>query len=372
MSGLFVVLLRSPWFEGGIILQKLLALSLSVIMLFGVFMLPAEAFGAKANNGVDINDLWIRDPFILLSEGTYYLYGTVALGKNGYGCYTSTDLKTWYGPYCVFDADAEEGFDGAGDYWAAECHEYNGSFYLFASYRSKETGYRGTSVFKAASPLGPFKEISDGHITPHGTDSIDGTLYIEDGVPYMVYVQEHTSDPNHIGGMAYARLSEDLSHFVSEPVTIFKANSPFWADSDNSVTDGPFLYRTKSGELIMLWSTFDSGYIVATAFSSNGKIDGKWRHNSRALYRRNDDNKNDGGHAMLFTDKDGRLLLSMHSPNSGDTRIKLLEAEDNGSFISVENSSGIDVFSKYVDNTFYYMLDAFKSFIRDVIGSIVK
>lgn len=351
-------------------MKKITAVVLSLIMLFGVFCLPASAANENLGGGIDIDDLWIRDPFILLSDGVYYLYGTTALGKGGYGCYTSDDLKTWYGPFCVFDAEKEKGFDGEGDYWAAECHEYKGSFYLFATYRSKTTGYRGTSVFKSESPLGPFKEISDGHITPHGTDSIDGTLYVEDGVPYMVYVQEHTSAEDGVGGMAYARLSDDLTHFVSEPVTIFKANSPVWADRDNSVTDGPFLYKTSDGSLVMLWSTFDSGYIVTTAFSSNGKIDGKWRQNSRALYRRDSENEYDGGHAMIFTDKSGRLVMAMHSPNSGDTRIKLVEIEDKGSFIALKASKSIDLFAKHFDIAFYAALEALKELICSVFFAV--
>lgn len=345
-------------------MKKITAFFLVLVLLIDAFGLSGNAQENafdESNSTIDISDLYIRDPFILLNEGVYYLYGTVNLGKDGYGCYTSTDLKTWCGPYCIFDAASEENFDGAGDYWAAECHKYNDSFYLFASYRSEKTGFRGTSVFKADNPLGPFKEISDGHITPHGTDSIDGTLYVENGVPYMIYVQEHTSDPEHIGGMAYAQLSDDLSRFVSEPITIFKANAPYWTNDDNGVTDGPFLYKTSNGKLIMLWSTFDSGYVETTAFSSNGRIDGKWHQNSRTIYRKDDSNEFDGGHGMIFTDKNGNLMLAMHSPNSGDTRIKLLEVEDRGNFIVLKNSSFADIASKYVDDLFYGFIDLFEN-----------
>lgn len=340
-------------------MKKVIFLVLAFVLIFGTL-----AVSGYAEAGTDISDLCIRDPFVLLEDGTYYVYGTMGIGKAGYGCYTSTDLKTWYGPYCIFDADAQADFDGAGDYWAAECHKYNGSFYLLASYRSAETGYRGTSVFKSENPLGPFVEISDGHITPHGTDSIDGTLYIEDGVPYMVYVQEHTSAPDHIGGIAYARLSEDLSHFVSEPVTMFRANAPIWTDNDNSVTDGPFMYKTSSGKLIMLWSTFENGYVETTAFSSNGKLNGRWHQSSRPIYCRDENHKNDGGHGMIFTDKDGRMLIAMHSPNSGDTRVVFYEIEDRGDFVVLKGSSAKDIRIRNIDNAFFTVCDAFLAFFE--------
>lgn len=143
-----------------------------------------SALGIDTSHGVDVGDIVIRDPFVLVSGGIYYMYGTGASTAAGYGCYVSLDLETWYGPVNVFEA--KEGFDGVNCFWAPECHYYNGKYYLLASYGSASTGHRGTSVFRSSSPLGPFEEISDGHITPHGWDSIDGTLYVEDGVPYMV------------------------------------------------------------------------------------------------------------------------------------------------------------------------------------------
>lgn len=245
-----------------------------------------ESYGIDLSVKIDVDDIWIRDPFILLYENVYFLYGT-GFNVNGYICYASYDLQTWYGPKLVFDAtEATEqyGFEGVGDYWATECHIYKGDFYLFASYRSGKTGYHGTSVFKSESPLGPFVEISDGPVTPQTRDCIDGTLYVENGVPYMVYSEELTSDPDLIGGMAYAQLSNDLTHFVSEPATIFRANDPSWVTRRNQVTDGPFLYKTSNGELCMLWSTFDKGYyLVTTAYSSDGTINGEWHHSSIPL-----------------------------------------------------------------------------------------
>lgn len=197
-----------------------------------------SALGIDTSHGVDVGDIVIRDPFVLVSGGIYYMYGTGASTAAGYGCYVSLDLETWYGPVNVFEA--KEGFDGVNCFWAPECHYYNGKYYLLASYGSASTGHRGTSVFRSSSPLGPFEEISDGHITPHGWDSIDGTLYVEDGVPYMVFVHEWTSMPDGVGDISFAQLSPDLTHFVTEPETLFRADDCVWA---SDITDGRFSIR---------------------------------------------------------------------------------------------------------------------------------
>lgn len=272
------------------------------------------SFSASAL-AADVTDtgVQVRDPYVLEHEGTYYLYGT-GLAWGGYGCVYSTDLRNWSAPVKVYEPQGA--CDGEGDWWAPECHEYQGNFYLFASYRSAATGKRGVGIFRASDPLGPFEIITDGHITPKDHDAIDGTLYVdENGQPWMVYVGEWTSNEDGVGDMMAARLSADLTEFVSEPVLLFRGTDAKWAKG--KFTDGPFLYKTKNGRLLMLWSANDKGgYCVGIAYSSNGKIDGKWRQQPRELYKATKKTA-DGGHGMLFTSPDGTLTLSIHSPNYG-------------------------------------------------------
>ena len=286
---------------------------------------------AVSANAMIKTDKQVRDPCVILSNDTYYMYGT-GLSWPGYGCCKSTDLINWSGNVPVFTPSAD--FDGTTDFWAPECHCYNGSYYLFATYRSAVSGKRGVAVFRCDTPDGQFEMISDGHVTPSEHDSIDGTLYIdENGDQWMVYVSEWTSNDDEIGEMAAARLSDDLSHFVSSPVTLFRADDPLW--TDDHVTDGPWLYRTSGGRLIMLWSNFDDGgYCIGVAYSSNGKIDGVWHHQPVTLYSKTGGRAADAGHSMLFTDKEGRLMLSAHSPNGATendpTTAVFFEVEDTG------------------------------------------
>ena len=188
---------------------------------------------------------------------------------------------------------------------------------------------------RSDSPEGPFCEITGGHVTPAEWDSIDGTLYVDpEGQPWMVFVREWVSAPGGVGSFAAAKLSEDLTHFISEPFELFKANEPSWAA--HTVTDGCWMHTTAEGELLMLWSNFDAhGYVVALAKSSNGRLDGEWIHEKELLYSKAMTGEYDGGHAMIFTALDGRMYLSFHSPNAavGDRR-------ETPVFLAIEEKDG--------------------------------
>jgi hypothetical protein len=79
------------------------------------------------------------------------------------------------------------------------------------------------------------------------------------------------------------------------------------------VTDGPFLYQTKSGRVLMIWSSFGEArrFMVGIARSTSGKIAGPWKQMDAPLLA------NDGGHGMIFKAFDGRSVMSVHQPNQG-------------------------------------------------------
>ena len=293
-------------------MRRFCALVLATVL---VCTLLPTAFAAEDTMKYTLTsaDFQIRDPFVLVHDGLYYMYGTCATAQKGYGCFTSPDLVHWAGPFNVFTA--ADDFDGVKDFWAPECHVYGGQFYLFATYYSRTTGHRGVSIFRADDPLGPFEEITDGHATPPDRDCIDGTLYVDDdGQPYMVYVEEWTSTDDNVGRMAVASLSDDLTRFTSTPQELFRADDPKW--KPRHVTDGPFLYKSRTGKLLMLWSNMSAeGYCVALA--SSKAVTGKWRQHFARLYTKDERHIYDGGHGMLFTDLDGQLTLCIHAPNDG-------------------------------------------------------
>lgn len=97
-------------------------------------------------------------------------------------------------------------------------------------------------------------------------------------------------------------------------IPLFRASEAPWVhpvQENCYVTDGPFLFRTDSNELLMLWSSHGAeGYAMGIARSQSGEIFGPWVQEPVPLY------KKDGGHGMLFRTFDSRSMITIHSPNS--------------------------------------------------------
>lgn len=270
-----------------------------------------------------MKDIQIRDPFIVPrpEEGKYYMYGST--DKNiwktgtGFDCYTSHNLVDWEGPFPVFRPT--ENYFSEKNFWAPEVYEYKDSFYMFATFRRKDNDLLGTAVLKSNSLLGPFHLLSDGPVTPKDWSSLDGSLYVdEQGTPWMVFCHEWQQVGD--GEVCAVQLSEDLSRAVAEPILLFKASEAPWAtpfyserypDTTNYVTDGPYLFKKRSGELSMLWASFiNNTYALGLAQSTTGTLQGPWVQQEEALYI------NDGGHGMIFETFEGKRLLALHTPNN--------------------------------------------------------
>ena len=273
----------------------------------------------------------LRDPCILYEGGVYYAYGT------GWVCYRNAS-GSLAGEWESLGVVVEVPPHAVRDHWAPEVHRCRGKYYMFTTYYSDAANHRGCAIFVSETPEGPFVLHSDGHVTPADWDSIDGTFYVDpEGQPWMIFVHEWTSTDDGIGRMAAAKLSDDLTRLVTEPVELFRADDAPWANS--RVTDGCWMYRTADGQLLMLWSNFNSdGYCVGIARSPSGRVEGPWLHDRDPLCSKAQLGTYDGGHGMLFTDADGQLRLSIHSPNGavGDRREKpifLPVREENGTIV---------------------------------------
>lgn len=280
-----------------------------------------------------LSQIHLRDPFIYAEGNKNYLYGSrgrEAWGQcTGLDVYVSSDLEEWEGPCEVFHRP--EGFWADRHFWAPEVYRYNESYYMFVSFKS-ETRCRGTQILRADSPMGPFEEHSDGPVTPHDWDCLDGTLYIDrEGYAYMVFCHEWVQTAD--GEMCVIRLSEDLKKSEGDPIVLFKGSEPAWTlkDEINYITDGPFLFRTETGKLLMLWSGMGrKGYVQAVSYSDNGEITGNWIHCKKPIF------ENDGGHGMLFRKENGVLYFVFHNPNSSpDERPVLLRVKEQNGTICI-------------------------------------
>lgn len=319
-----------------------------------------------------LDDISVHDPWILTdqSSGTYYLYTSSLFVRSsgnhhsGVVAYMSRDLKTWSGPYWVFEVPNDSWANPTEGVWAPEVHVYKGKYYLFATLNNYEktiytTGrqatdgskgtqisitydgvgphLRGTQVFVSDSPAGPFKTILDKPIPPADYMTLDGTFYVEDGIPYMVYAHEWVQIVD--GSMEAIQMKRDLSTQAGKPLFLFKGSDAPWLGDprntvntpQNYVTDGPELYRTRAGKLLMIWSSYRRGlYVETLAHSTSGKLIGPWRQDDVLVGE-------DSGHGMLFHTFDKRLMLILHQPfDSRLSRARLYEVEDTGDSIRLK------------------------------------
>lgn len=329
---------------------------LTAMILLATVLTP----GGTAEQGRPLDAFRAHDPFILADTDsrTYYLYtsvtsGALPRGQAGVVAYTSSDLQSWTGPKVVFEVPEDGWANPAHGAWAPEVHKYKGKYYLFVTLHNRDKIYteppqtlrtthmRATQVFVGDTPDGPFKAMADKPSTPEGLMTLDGTLFIEDDVPWMVYCHEWIQITD--GTFSAVRLSPDLSVSVGEPILLFRASeapwiTPWQAKPDDAprtyVSDGPFFYRTKTGRLLMIWSSWQENnrYLLTVSHSLSGRLIGPWRHDEPLL-------TDDSGHGMIFTAFDGRLMLVCHRPTmSPDSRARLHELEDTGDGIRIKKT----------------------------------
>jgi arabinan endo-1,5-alpha-L-arabinosidase len=303
---------------------------------------------------VRLADIRMRDVCILADETTrtyYAVSSTFVPASEGRGqpavrAYTSKDLLTWEGPHVIFQTPPDFwGNANIRGIWAPELIAYKGKYYLFATFNTDSKlpeqwrnwlprVKRGTQIMVSDSPLGPFKPFHDQSTLPDDMMTLDGTLWVEDGVPYLVFCHEWVQIKD--GTVEMVQLKDDLSQTAGEPVHLFNGSDAVWNRKQPQyscyVTDGPYLYRTKTGKLVMIWSGFGAGgYTVGVAVSTSGKLRGPWTQQAQPLFAE------DGGHGMIFKRFDGQLMLVLHQPNKTVERARMFELEDTGDSLRIKS-----------------------------------
>lgn len=291
----------------------------------------------------------LHDPWIVADEasGTYHLFTrneAAMTGDDRLGTmvYTSRDLRHWTRPRVVFTLpDGVWANDGS---WAPEVHRWRGKWYLFTTFANKDLrlppngkrpNYRRSTVLAVSDRLeGPFRLVRDGEpVAPKDHMKLDGSLYVDkQGRPWMVYAHEWLQTT--VGTMEAVPLKENLSA-TGPPWLLFRANEADWVKGQPQpegdtvyVTDGPEPFRTKSGTLLMLWSSYgEKGYVQALARSKSGELEGPWEQLGPLV-------KRDRGHGMLFRAFDERLMMVLHRPFTYALG-KLYEMRDAGDRVEV-------------------------------------
>lgn len=307
-------------------ISRLLHLSL---LTFATVCVAAEAprHIPEVRYDVPRDSIILSDPAVLADAktGMYYMTGTGGL------LWKSRDLNLWNGPYVVAQPDTASWMGANPHIWAAELHEYKGKYYYFATFTNDNITIgktkdgtpiprRASHILVSDSPDGPYHPVAGTDYLPDHRPTLDGTFWIDNGKPYMVFCGEWLH--NEIGTMEAVELSPDLSKSVNSPDTLFHASASPWSreirdgkETSNRVTDGPWLFRTGTGRLGMIWTSWIfSSYTMGVAYSESGTLKGPWIQEKEPI------TPPDFGHGMIFRDLDGRDILSVHSHSSVNGR----------------------------------------------------
>ena len=303
---------------------------------------------------VPLAELSMSDPYILADPATKTYYLTSTGGR----IYTSPDLQMWTGPYQAYDCTGTW-MEKSGGVAAAEIHYINGKYYYIAPFSDRDDLVdvipRRYNIHRAQSMIlvsdtakGPYKPIVDDYdfcLYPRNWAILDGTLWSENGKNYVIFVHEWLQTID--GTMEYMEMSDDFSTALTKPKTLFRASEAPWVYEMNGngeatygmkipgwVTDGPELFRTGTGRLGMLWTSWVFGdYTQGVAYSESGTLDGPWIQEPEPVTPPN------YGHGMLFRTLEGRLMMSVHSHEKRNGRTHrvphLFPVDDSGDKIKV-------------------------------------
>ncbi|RNL95283.1 beta-xylosidase [Sinomicrobium pectinilyticum] len=284
--------------------------------LFPAIVLLSNACGNYLNGGtpekeeeIATRQIYLADPTIFESNGTYYLYGTKNdpdIQGEGFLVYTSDDLVHWEGPAGATDGFALKKGDafGNGGFWAPQIFRYNSVYYM--AYTADEH----IAIATADSPLGPF--TNDGTALDAPVKQIDPFIFFDNGKAYIYHVR--LQDGNRI---FVAEMTGDLTAIKSETLRECIYAEEDWENTENagwSVAEGPTVVK-KDGLYYLLYSANDfrnPDYAVGYAVSDSPL--GPWEkpENNPIISSRNTGEPGPG-HGDIVYDQNGDIRYVLHT-----------------------------------------------------------
>lgn len=273
------------------------------------------------------------DPFILrAADNRYYLYATSEDG-GGFPIRVSDDLRHWSA--CGVALCAENARWGTGCFWAPECYEIGGRYYLFYSADWKENPTGALENFRigvavADAPDGPFEDLADRPVFDPGYPIIDANVYAEDGRYYLYYSRccyEHA-----VGGLEESwiygvELKPDFSGVIGEPVLLLRP-AQGWegrsaAQTGRRWNEGSFLLR-RDGQYFMTYSgNFFAGPDYAVGYATAQHPLGPYTKAAENPILERGSGMTGTGHSCFFHTPDGALMICYHgrTEQTGQDRI---------------------------------------------------
>ena len=222
------------------------------------------------------------DPFIMrASDGVYYLYCTTedetGLNGTGFPVRSSRDLIHWEDR--GFALSRETARWGIGNFWAPECYEFGGKYYLFYSADWKENPTGALENFRIGvavsdTPAGPFEDISDQPIFDPGYPIIDANVLEDDSRFYLYYSRccyEHNIDGLEESWIYGVELKPDFSGVIGEPVLLLRPEQAWEgrsaAETGRRWNEGSFIMKQGDAYIITYSGNFFGGAHYAVGYA---------------------------------------------------------------------------------------------------------
>jgi GH43 family beta-xylosidase len=197
------------------------------------------------------------DPFVLVSGGQYWAYGTGSAGLN-LQVTVSADLQNWsdpVDPLPVLPWWATTGFT-----WAPAVADVRGQFLMYYTVRQTASGRQCISVASADSPEGPFVDDSDGPLVCQldHLGSIDAAPFAWHGQSYLVW----KSEDNAVGAQTHLwaqLLTPDGRGLVGEPTRLLSQTAAW----QSPAIEGPSMLANGK-EVILFYGAGDWASEIAS------------------------------------------------------------------------------------------------------------
>lgn len=280
-----------------------------------LFLLLAGFTGCSSKDSSDYfenttpleTNVFFGDPYVLLDDGTYYIYGTGQNSDTGIEVYESNNLQDWEGPVGTKEGFALHEDDVYGErwFWAPEVYRIGDKYYMFFSVQEH------MAIAVSDSPVGPF--VQENPSVLREEKSIDHHLLVDDdGTKYLYFA-------NFKKGLEIwgAEINDDLSSIKEETLTKIISKSQDWEKSQKepvgTVNEGPYIIK-KDGGYYLTYSAnhyASPDYGIGLAYSDQPL--GEWTKSEQNPVIQNPDDLVGTGHSSFFRDKEGELHIVYHA-----------------------------------------------------------
>lgn len=276
------------------------------------------------------------DPFILRAvDGRYYLYCTSEDG-SGIPIHVSDDLVHWQ--RCGTAIGKDTAHWGVGCFWAPECYEINGKYYLFYSADWKENPTGALENFRigvavADDPAGPFADMADKPIFDPGYPIIDADVYTEDGRYYLYYSRccyEHNVDGLEESWIYGVELKPDFTGVIGEPVLLLRPEQE-WEGRSAAATgrrwnEGSYLLKHNRKYYMTYSGNFFAGPDYAVGYATADTPLGPYTKAPENPILERGAQVTGTGHNCMFRTTAGELMICYHGRTeaTGNDRIAFI------------------------------------------------